>query len=90
MKLINDISLKVILNFSSLIDRYAPKRFCDVFSEAVGRLVQQRHTKLKSERKKPNAYVKLDLQCEMYRRQRKYRHRETGWGPSLVQKSEAQ
>lgn len=52
MKLINDISLKVILNFSSLIDRYAPKRLCDVSSEAVGRLVLQRHTRNESPKEK--------------------------------------
>lgn len=52
MKLINDISLKVILNFSSLIDRYAPKRLCDVSNEAVGRLVLQSHTRNESPREK--------------------------------------
>lgn len=52
MKLINEISLKVILNFSSLIDRYAPKRLCDVSREAVGRLVLQRHTRNESPKEK--------------------------------------
>lgn len=57
MKLINDISLKVILNFSSLIDRYAPKRFCDVFKETVGRL--ETHEMKVREKKAICLYVKL-------------------------------